>query len=277
MITQIICPVDFSKASLNAIEYAANFAKENKGDILLVHLQKIKPVAASVSMGEGIGAREIEAAEIASKQLKSICSEIKKAFQINAEFEIDITTKSLGKVLENTEENTSLVIMGTNGVDDLYQYYFGTNTFRAIKKTKCPLLVIPENVSYRKIDRITFTWDYQPKSDLIFQRLLNLTKIFSPEYVFLHINLLDTDYSNEVFNKQREKMLEELSMDNRVEFKCEYSNNIPKAIATYMIESNSDMLATTFHDRGIILNLIHGEVIRELCVTIEYPFLVLEN
>ena len=48
MIKKIICPTDFSKASINAIEYAAKLAKVFNAELLLVNVQVVSPLLVGV-------------------------------------------------------------------------------------------------------------------------------------------------------------------------------------------------------------------------------------
>ena len=275
MIKKIICPTDFSMAAINATEYAANLAKEIGAELLYVNVQQIIPVAAAVSMAEGIGADERENSKMAGIRLREICKETTDTFKIKTDYEVDISTQSMTKIISAFGAENTLIVMGTNGVDDMYQYFFGTNTYHVISKTSLPVLVIPENATYKGIKKIVFAWDYNSKNTFSFSMLNNFVKDFNPQFIFLHVSKHHTDISEDVFRSLRSEIINVLGKINKVEFEQIFSDDIPESINEYMKNSEANILSITFYNRGLIRNVFHGTVARELSETSQYPILVL--
>ena len=275
MIKKIVCPTDFSDASINAIEYASKLAQVFEAELLFVNVQRIMQVVAAVSLGEGIGSSAKENALLASKRLSEISAEANKMFNISTNYEVDITTKSLVQMLSSNEADKTLIVMGTNGVDDMFQYFFGTDTYQVIKKTNCPVLVVPENATFGSIGKIVFAWDYSTKSKFSFSLLNDFMKAFDPQFVFLHVSRNHTEISKDVFKALSDEIVTVLGENKKVEFKQLFSDKIPDSINSYMSKSKADMLAITFYDRGLIGNVFHGNVAKELSETANYPILVL--
>ena len=275
MVKKIVCPTDFSSAAINSTEYAAKLAQVFGAELLFVNVQQIIPVAAEVSLGQGIGAEIRENSRMASDALKKISEETNKMFNISVDYEVDITSKSIEKILASHEGDNTMIVMGTNGADDLYQYFFGTNTYHVIKKSKCPVLVVPENVYYGSLNKIVFAWDYDPKNKFSFSLLKDFMKAFNSQIVFIHVSEQRTEISNDVFRVLRSEVESELGANNKVEFEQIFSDNIPESINSYMIKSKADLLAITYYNRGVMRNIFHGTVAKELSKQIEYPILVL--
>jgi len=42
-----------------------------------------------------------------------------------------------------TELNVDLIVMGTNGTDQISDYFLGTTASNVIKSANCPVLVVP--------------------------------------------------------------------------------------------------------------------------------------
>jgi nucleotide-binding universal stress UspA family protein len=273
MIKKIICPTDFSSEANNAAEYAAKLAQVFSAELLFINVQRILPVTAAVSLSEGIGANVRENSLLASKTLKDLSDETNKIFNISTDYEVDVTTKSLEKTICSVPTDNVLIVMGTNGVDTQGQYLFGTNTYHVIKKTKCPMLVIPENVSYGSIRKIVFAWDYSSK--IGYSLLKDLATAFNPEFIFLHISKKFTITTQEVFKTLCDEI--ELNMGGEVTINFEqiYAEYVPEGINKYMVKSEADMLAITFYNRGTIRDIFHGTVAKELSEIAIYPLLVM--
>lgn len=275
MIKKIICPTDFSKSAVNAAEYAAKLAQSFAAELLFVNVQKIVPVAAAVSLGDGIGANVRENAQMAAGSLKEMSIETNKMFNISTDYEVDITTKPLEKVFSSIKPENTMIVMGTNGADSISQYFFGTNTYHVIQKSNCPLLLIPENVSFGSIKKIVFAWDYSKKSKFSFSLLNDFMETFNPYFIFLHISKKHTEISHEVFKALRSEIESVLGEKCKVEFEQLFSENIPESINNYMLKSQADMLSINYYNRGLIPDIFHGTVVKELSETAEYPILVL--
>ncbi|MBK9637640.1 MAG: universal stress protein [Bacteroidetes bacterium] len=272
---KIICPVDFSKASINAVEYAEKLTQIFAGELLFINVQRIIPITETASLSEGFVTNEKENSIVTADRLKALCMDAIKKYNISATYAVEVSTKSLAKNLAAFDADNTMIVMGTNGADEIYQYFFGTDTFHVLKSAKCPVLVIPENYSYRNIKKIVFAWDYSSKSKFSFSFMADFMKAFNPQFIFLHVSKHHTEISLDVFRALHTEIESVLGKDNRVEFEQIFSDNIPESINDYMIESNADVLSITYYNRGLIPDLFHGTVAKELSEIAEYPILVL--
>jgi nucleotide-binding universal stress UspA family protein len=118
---KILCPCDFSVAALQGIEYAAEIAKRINAEIAICHVQpSVWPEAVFL---EPVVEESIESAEA---KMLLIAGEIEQNFGIKTSI-------------------MNLIIMGTNGVDDAFQYLFGSTSFNVARYADCPVLLIPES------------------------------------------------------------------------------------------------------------------------------------
>jgi nucleotide-binding universal stress UspA family protein len=275
MIKKIVCSTDFSKAANNATEYAAKLAQVLKAELLFINLQQVSPVESTMSMAGDIDENIKANALVAPHRLKEISAETNKMFNISTDYEVDITSQSLTKLIADVQPNNTLIVMGSNSTGDFTQYFFGTNTYNVIKKTNCPLLLVPENASYGNIHKIVFAWDYSSKSQFSFSLLADFMNAFNPQFIFIHVSKQPTEIGRDVFVALREEVLAVLGIKANVHFEQLFSNDIPEAINEYMIKSNADLLSLTFYNRGTLLDIFHGTVAKKISQNAEYPVLVL--
>lgn len=277
MIKKIICPIDFSASSLNAAEYAARLAVAFNARLIFINVQQILMPAAAVSMGEGIGGEVRKNTKLVSQKLNNLASETIKDFNISVDYEVDITLNSLEKIVAELDDEAGMIVMGTNGIDDVGQYIWGTNTYNVIKKARCPVLVVPENVSYSGIRKIVFAWDYNENSKFSFSKLRDFMKSFNPKFVFLHVSKRETVLGKDVFKALRSEIISVLGDDSDADFEQIFADDVPESINRYMNKSQADILSITFYNRGLIPDLFHGKVAKELTATAQYPILVLHG
>ncbi len=268
----ILVPTDLSSVANNALEYAAKIALTINGKLLLANH---KLAYDSELVTEPQNCRYIRTT---TDILRDISESTQRTFSVPCNFIEKSTKQNLQKTIGKLSTDIDLIVMGTNGTDDTYQYFFGTNTYQVIKKTDCPVFVIPEAVVYKPIKRIVFAWDYTHDNKAAFFQLNNLLEGCSYEIVFLHISHQQTIISDDVFDALKEEVCSSFSDNENIMFErifSKESESFPDKLHEYMEDSNADLLAVTYYDRGIIPNLFHGNITRKLSEAATYPLLVL--
>jgi nucleotide-binding universal stress UspA family protein len=270
---KIICPTDFSPTANNAVEYAAKLAQKMGAELELFHAQLIyatdtvSPVIASQNMLK------------LSETLKRTANEVSKTFNIICNSSVESTDDELEQAIsDKSSEEDTLIVMGTNGADDVFEFIFGTNSYHVIKKTKCPVLLIPEGVQFKEIKKMVFAWDYSKNNKLSFLQVKDFIRVFSPEIVFLHIGQSNSSASIDVFQTLKSEMLNYLEDLEKVSFARIYIDTpetYSERMDNYIENSNSDLLAVTYYERGFFGNLFHGGVVKGLTEIAGYPLLTL--
>ncbi|MFZ9980448.1 MAG: universal stress protein [Cyclobacteriaceae bacterium] len=137
---KILCPCDFSAAALQGIEYAVEIAKRINADITICHVQpSVWPEAVFL---EPIVEESLESAEA---KLLLIAGEIEQNYGVRSSVMNPRSIDTVEKTIGNLSEEYDLIIMGTNGVDDAFQYLFGSTSFNVARYADCPVLLIPES------------------------------------------------------------------------------------------------------------------------------------
>lgn len=271
-INKIICPTDFSSVANNAIEYAANIARELNTEMELLHVK-------STGVIDFFNSDDLEENnKIISDKLTKICSEIYQTYTVKSNFSVEVSLKRLEKVICGKSLENNLIVMGTNGTDNLHQYLFGTNTYKVVKNSKCPVLMIPESVTYKKINKIVFAWDYSNDNRISFLQLRDIIKIYNPEIIFLHVSKHKTAISDDMYLVLKDEMFSYFGRKDTITFSRIYlddADSIAQKINGYMMDSNADLLAVTVYEGGILQRILHGNIVKYLSETAIYPLLAL--
>ncbi|HEY4798804.1 MAG TPA: universal stress protein [Bacteroidia bacterium] len=278
MINKIICPTDFSEAANNATEYAAKLAQVFGVKLVFVNVQKISPLSTAVSLAGESEVFENENAILASNRLKELCSEVNKFFKIPTDHEMNVTTQSLAKAISSHGKLNSLIVMGTNGADNLIQFFWGTNTFNVIKNARCPVLLIPENCSYSNYKSIVYAISYYEKGKLALHQFHQFVSAFNAQITFLHVSKKDTSISRDVFNVEKEEIENFFGEKQKLDFKRVFSDDPADAIEDYISENPTDLLVLAARNRSII-NSIFSQIpiIQGLSSIASYPILVFHS
>lgn len=267
-----LIPTDFSTAANNAIEYGAKLAQKAGAKIELVN---IKLSDASEVLTEPENYMYIRTTP---EILEDITQSVRDNFSIPCTFVAERTSYTFQNAMKDLSFEKELIIMGTNGADDTYQYFFGTNTYHVIKNVKCPVLVVPEGKCYKPIEKVVFLWDYTINNKTAFLQMGRLLNIFHPEITLLHISKKDTQISDDVFQAIKEEIYSYSDEVMNILFDrvfCEESANYTKKLIDYVSEKNSDLLVVSNYERGLIHRIFHGRILRKLTDASLFPLLIM--
>jgi|GEM_PF-1881759 len=276
--TTLICPTDFSETANNATEYAAKLAQIMHAELMLVNVQRIVPVMAAVSLGEGIGSETRENSLIASNKLKEMSIEINKMFNISTKYEVDITAKSLTKTVAALGKEKKMIVMGTNGADNMSQFFFGTNTYKVIKKTQCPVLIIPDEFPFGTIKNILYPIIDEKKDRIILDQVAEFVKYFDAQITFLFVYKKESENNLHDFNLLKEKITTFFFGKSKLNFKMVLSENIDDAIHEYETDNTIDLMITEAHERSVLENMFTKKpLLATLSAIASYPILVVHS
>lgn len=138
-IRTILCPVDFSDASRNALRYAKEFAKNMHASVYLLNIVEPRPMAVDITLNYVPVEEELEKA--ASDDLRQILGEFARE-GIEAECGVEIGTPS-DVILDTIEKlDVNLVIMGSHGKKGLSRLIMGSVAETVVRKAGCPVLTV---------------------------------------------------------------------------------------------------------------------------------------
>jgi nucleotide-binding universal stress UspA family protein len=128
---RILCPIDFDRISIPALELAVNMAQQNKGRIYLLYIIP-KVDAARLSA-------EIE--QVATDNLRGVA---RKWLHGKVPYQIIVRVGASVSSLLKTEKELAinLVVMATHGRTGKKHALLGSVTERVVRQSICPVLTI---------------------------------------------------------------------------------------------------------------------------------------
>jgi nucleotide-binding universal stress UspA family protein len=266
---KILCPTDFSETSHTAIAYAAKLAQATNCELTLLNVQSMFDIFPVELQGKDL------TFAAASELLEAQSLEVTRAFKIECFAEVEPTFRKLSSVISDHAKKYDLVVMGTNGPDDLYQFFSGSNTYNSVVKTQTPVLLIPAGYVYSKIQNITYAFDYFREHDLPLARLMPFLRALKCALKVLQV--MEESYSSEA-----EDYLKELQFtignlygkDVTIQFDTIHSAEIPQSINSYILRNQPDALALCSVHRNLLEKIFHKSVIKHVSAVCNYPVFV---
>jgi nucleotide-binding universal stress UspA family protein len=140
---RILCPVDFSDSSLDALAYAINLAEEADARLTLLQVVELPLALSEEPTGIDIDLPRIreQAVARARQRLNGLIPE-----QASTYCTVDATVvegRAYREILRQaTEGRSDLIVMGVHGRGALDLLLFGSTTHHVIRASTCPVLII---------------------------------------------------------------------------------------------------------------------------------------
>lgn len=276
----ILIPTDFSKNSLNAIEYALNLFKNTSCNFYLLHVTLIPNYAAG---DVPIIPTEVVLENSLLKQAKDELDDLQKRIQKTAPnskhhfFTISKYNFFIDAVKDVIKEkNIELVVMGTKGASGLSEVLIGSNTGDLITKIKCPVLVIPENAVFKIPEEIAFPTDYEIFYDThILKTISEFIKMYNAAIRILHITK-----KNETLTEaqlENREFLNDYFLDENHSFHRVTSNKIENGVQCFVESRNIDIIIMVAKNLNLFQRILFKPTVEEISYHIEIPFLVLHE
>lgn len=274
MPTIIVCS-NFSATSRNALAYACsliNSKADKEGiDILLLHIFNIP---ANYS-GEGIALAAFnDGINFAEEDLNE---ELEWAHETYPDVNVigKITTGHLLKGLEEQvkEMHALLVIMGTGGhYGELWSW--DNNILNALRSLSVPLLTIPPNVTFSRLQNIAFSCNLKYINP--YTPFITLKNIVGFLEARLHIvYVAGNDIKKENAEAKNEVLVRNQMQDTEPVYHTLFENNVIDAVVNFVEEQQIQLLLVIPKKYGLWESLFHKSYTKELARLNKLPVMAL--
>lgn len=275
---RILIPTDFSKNALNAIRYTIDlYAKLNCDFYLLNVFSFEKYTTNSLNIPEEGSAEFEQAKQDSEKNFVKLIDTL--ALHIDNPKHNYYTVSSsnyLSEAIKNliAEKDIDLVAMGTKGATGSKGVLFGSNTVMAMEKIReCPVLAIPEHVSFMSPKEIVFPTDFKDaykRSE--FRYLIELAKMHNAEIAILHLEKNKELTETQLSNKQ---LLSSILSETVHQFHTLTEKNLGKGIQSFVESRESDMVSFINRKHFFFGNVFSRPLIKEIGYDSDVPILAL--
>lgn len=273
---KILCPTDLSQPALNAMEYSARLAQQLKAKLTFLNVQKM-PLGEGVSLFAGGERESVKMTNKYSEILEDQCRETALKFKISCDQIVSNTLGSVEKSIAEVSDEFDLIVVGTNGANNIFEFYFGTHSYNITKNAETPVLIVPENCEFKAISEIYLASDYTSEEQINLNQLDRIFKVFNPRYEIVHISVVDSELSKTVYHSFRNSIEDEIDFVHRVSFGRLIEKNIISGIKTLIDTNKMDMLVVSFQKHGPVYKLFHKNLVKEISAYTTVPLFIFQS
>lgn len=138
-IDRIVVPTDFSESAYVAIDHAVDLAKKFDAEIVLIHVLETGAYQGIFSPSKKTEYSELEETQ---NKLQEDAHKLEKETGINVSQEV-VRGRIHEEIVRIANENDAdMIVMGTHGSSGWEEFFVGSNAFKVVTQTGCPILTI---------------------------------------------------------------------------------------------------------------------------------------
>lgn len=274
---KILFPIDFSNVANNAFVHALGLAKLVHGELILLHTYEL-PIVDNQFAPQNY--KEIfDSLELSN--FDRFKDEIPKLRDIAAAHHLeDIKMSHMlmdGDLIYNVKEiikseTIDFVVMGTSGASGWKEMFLGTNTGEAIANLSVPVLSIPENAKYSKIETIGFTTRFREKDKDALAKVIKIAKAAGAMVKCLYVETKNSDNTEATY-----KDWEDHFKDEPVQFFIIPSEKVNETIEEFIVHQDIDVLAMLTYKRSFFQWLFTTSFTEKMSYHCNIPILALHE
>ena len=276
---KILCPIDFSEASLNALSYAQVIAEKYQTSLTLLNIftdNEFDELLQSDDVDHEISKKT----EIAEQKLKQLADTINKNSKSKGLTYCDFQLR-FGKLIPSVsdhikEHKNQLIVMGTSGFGGQKEGKMGSNTATMIEKVSANVLCIPYGKSYEDFSDIIYGSDYYEEDKIAIRNLVSFATLFKSNIKILHITASQENEAKNDLDQFRKSIETFISYPQMTYSICE-SNDELKGLQEYAKKNNVDLIVLLKINMSFLYNLFHDSLTKKMTYFSDFPLLVLKN
>ncbi|POY40542.1 universal stress protein UspA [Flavobacterium alvei] len=274
---KILFPTDFSETAENAFVHALEFAKIVNGELVLLHSFEL-PVYDAQFFPENYGtvydSLQLTQFDMFKDEIPKLHA-IADARNLN---HIKMSHRLMdGNLLYNIknaikEENIDFIVMGTSGATGWEAFFLGTNTGNVLTAVDVPVLSIPLEAKFKKIETIGFTTRYRTKDKKALKEVLKIAKKTNAKVKCLYVQTNNSDVDTSTI-----KEWEEDFQGQPVQFSIIPSEEVQDTIADFILFKDIDILAMLTYKRNFFVELFKPSLTQKFSNKLSIPVLALHE
>jgi nucleotide-binding universal stress UspA family protein len=265
----ILVLTDYSDVSENSVHYAMKMASAIKAKVILMHDFHLPIPTADMPLVVSYN----EMKEMNKKQLSSFYNKIKKEHseKVMAELvaESGFAVEQILSIIEKGK--VDLVIMGVTGAGNSKSILWGSTATSVMKKTKCPVLVIPKQAKFKKPSMIVLAYDFNSViPDSVSNSMKALINTFQAE-VFVFDMLLPAERMYE--HALAGVHVDEKFSDSKHSLSFREGEDVIEQINSFVKEKNADWLIMIPHKHNFWESLFQPSNTKKMAFQTNIPLL----
>jgi len=239
--SHILVPIDFSKDSVNALEHGILMANKLSCNLRLIYVKR-----KNADYNSSFNLNDFD--EVLISGIEDNFENLIRIYKNEVKGSIDYRIREgrIYKEICNQAKygDSEIVIMGTHGVSGFEEKWVGSNAFRIVNNSSCPVLTIRYNFPKRGIKRIILPIDDSKETRKKVPFIAKLADIFKAE---VHVIDLRNNNKAKTISLLEESVKQVTRYLKRRKIKCVHDSlkgkNLSDVLIEYALLCDADLIA----------------------------------
>jgi nucleotide-binding universal stress UspA family protein len=259
---KILVPTDFSANAEYALKVAAQVARKNNSEIILLHMLELPSQGGDAVVGSHDIPELMLFKNAAIQRLDDLMDapyldglEVSEVVQFELAFD--------GIMNISRKNDVDLVIMGSHGASGFKEMFIGSNAEKVVRSSEVPVMIIKKEYDDFKVDEIVFASDFSDEIHQAFPKILQVASFFGAHLHLLMVNTPNNFKSTQASEEIFKSFLSKYVVEN---YSTHIYNdaNVEKGILNFARGINADMIAMCTHGRKGLAHFFNGSISEDL-------------
>lgn len=259
---KILVPTDFSKTAENALKVAAQIAKKNEGEIILLHLLEIPNQGGdAINKSHEIPELMLFKKLIINKLEDLMDHQCLEGLKVSEVIQFEKTFDGIMNVSKINQ--VDLIVMGSHGATGLKEIFVGSNAEKVVRNSEIPVLVIKNESEDFEINNLVFASDFTEEVYKSFKNVVTFANNFNAKLNLVTINTPNNFKSTIEINDIMEKFIAKYELKN-YSLNIFNDNNIEEGILNFAKYINAEAIAIGTHGRKGLAHFFNNSISEDL-------------
>ncbi|OYQ36376.1 universal stress protein UspA [Flavobacterium cyanobacteriorum] len=266
---KILVPTDFSEHAEYALKVAANIARENDGQVYLLHMLELPSYA-----NDGIGESNAVGSSADVPEVMFFMEKTRERFQeiLNEPYlqGIDIVEaiqfeRAFDGIMKNVKKHSiDLIVMGSHGASGFQEMFIGSNTEKVVRTSDVPVLVIKKEQEGFNPANMVFASDFSDEVKKPFAKVVDFANSFNSNIHLVYVNTPNSFRSTHAAEKIMHDFASGFNFTNGYTTHIYNDVNIEKGILHFANSINADLIGMCTHGRKGLAHFFNGSISEDL-------------
>lgn len=259
---KILIPTDFSKNAEHALKVAAQIAKKNNGEIILLHMLEL-PNQGSDAVVSGKSIPEIMFFKNAAmNKLENLMdADYLKGIPVSEIIQFELAFDGILNISKKNE--VDLIVMGSHGASGFKEMFIGSNAEKVVRNSEIPVLIIKEENNNFEVNDFVFASDFSDEIKKPFEKVLAVAEKFGAKLHVVTINTPSNFKPTSVSESIMHSFLANFKSDNIVTH-IYNDTSIEGGVLNFANSIQADLIGMSTHGRKGLSHFLNGSISEDL-------------
>jgi hypothetical protein len=259
---KILIPTDFSLNAEHALKVAAQIARKNDGEVVLLHMLEL-PNQGSDAVESGVDIPELMFFKNAAiKKLDDLMdADYLDGLNVSKIIQFEMAFDGILKI--SRQNNIDLIVMGSHGASGYKEMFVGSNAEKVVRNSEVPVLVIKKDEGEFVVNNFVFASDFNEEAKIPFEKAVEFANKFDATLHLVMVNTPNNFKSTDDIEEIMKNFLYNFKF-NKLETHIYNETNVEKGILNFADKIGADLIGMSTHGRKGLSHFFNGSISEDL-------------